>query len=336
MSFAYYNENDDDAADWLTELIRRGLIPPGEVDRRDIRDVQGEDVEGFTQCHFFAGIGGWPLALRLAGWPDDRPVWSGSCPCQPFSLIGRQRGRGDDRHLWPDWRRIIAERRPSVVFGEQVSGPLGRDWLAGIRSDFNLLGYAVGAADLCAAGVGAPHVRQRLYWAAEAIWRGVVFASECDDGSDDSGGNCPRCASFGVDVDYAECGGPGPTHDGYEYRTGRGGIPYARWLGDSSRARLERHARHGDDGDESGRIEARTSGSAAASGRAGDRAGFWDSFDVLQFRDGKTRRVESGAFPMAYGIPARMGRLRGYGNAIVPPLAAQFVRAYRDIKGEWN
>src|SRR5512147_3187208 len=99
---AYYNEFDPFAAAWLRELIKAGHIADGDVDERSIVDVQPADLVGFTQCHFFAGIGGWSLALRLAGWPDDRPVWTGSCPCQPFSQAarGRQHRRTDEsRHL---------------------------------------------------------------------------------------------------------------------------------------------------------------------------------------------------------------------------------------------
>src|SRR5690554_4930685 len=154
-------------AAWLRELIKQNLIPPGDVDERSIEDVTGADLKGYTQCHFFAGIGGWSEALRLAGWPADRPVWTGSCPCQPFSQAGKREGTKDPRHLWPEFRRLIAERRPSVVFGEQVASKDGRLWLAGVRADLEALGYAVGAADLCAAGVGAPHIRQRLYWVAD-------------------------------------------------------------------------------------------------------------------------------------------------------------------------
>ena len=58
------------------------------LDRRSIEDIKPDDVRGFTRCHFFAGIAGWELALRWAGWPADRPVWTGSCPCQPFSSAG--------------------------------------------------------------------------------------------------------------------------------------------------------------------------------------------------------------------------------------------------------
>ena len=164
----YYNEFDPSAAAWLRELIANKIIPAGHVDTRSIADVSPSDLRGFTQCHFFAGIGGWAEALRLAGWPADLPVWTGSCPCQPFSAAGRQRGTDDERHLWPEFYRLIRECRPTVVFGEQVASTLGREWLSGVRADLEGVGHEVGAADLCAAGVGAPHIRQRLYWVAHS------------------------------------------------------------------------------------------------------------------------------------------------------------------------
>src|SRR5690349_24417254 len=126
---AYYNENDPKTAAWLRELIKAGLIADGEVDTRSIVDVRPDDLRGFTQCHFFAGIGGWSYALRLAGWPDDRPVWTGSCPCQPFSSAGRRLGEQDARHLWPVWKTLIEECQPPVLFGEQASGQGGASWL---------------------------------------------------------------------------------------------------------------------------------------------------------------------------------------------------------------
>ena len=159
---AYYNEIDPFAAAWLRELIRQGHIAPGEVDERSITDVCPADLLGYSQVHLFAGIGGWSLAARIAGWPDDRPLWTGSAPCQPFSDAGAKRGTDDERHLWPVMRDLVAVCRPPVVAGEQVASRLGLDWLASVRSDLEVEGYAVGAADLCAAGVGAPHIRQRL------------------------------------------------------------------------------------------------------------------------------------------------------------------------------
>ena len=162
----YYNDNNKHCAKWLQALIDVGLLPYGHVDDRNIKDVTQHDLSGFTQCHFFAGIGGWPLALGLAGWPATRPVWTASCPCQPFSAAGKRKGAGDERHLWPEFYRLYRECRPAVAFGEQVASKDGRVWLSGVQIDLEALGAAFGALDTCAAGLGAPHIRQRLYWVA--------------------------------------------------------------------------------------------------------------------------------------------------------------------------
>ncbi len=178
---AYYNEHDPFAAAWLRELIKENLIAPGDVDERSIKEVQPEDLRGYTQCHFFAGIGGWSYALRLAGWSDDTPVWTGSCPCQPFSAAGKQKAQADDRHLWPDFFRLIKECKPNVVFGEQVEGAIRHGWLDGIQADLEGEAYAVGHCVLGAHSVGAPQIRQRLYWVADS--QGVQERSAiCCDG----------------------------------------------------------------------------------------------------------------------------------------------------------
>ncbi|MDR3300774.1 MAG: DNA cytosine methyltransferase, partial [Candidatus Accumulibacter sp.] len=168
---AYYNEIDPYAAQWLRNLIAAGHIAPGEVDERSITNVHPKDLVGFTQCHFFAGIAGWSYALRIAGWPDDRPVWTGSCPCQPFSVAGDGAGFDDARHLWSVWFRLIRERRPPVIFGEQVEAAIAHGWLNLVQTDLEREGYAVGAAVLPAACVGAPHIRHRLWFMANANGR---------------------------------------------------------------------------------------------------------------------------------------------------------------------
>ena len=161
----YYNENNPFAATWLEELVAAGALPPGRVDRRSIEDVQPEDLEGYRACHFFGGIGGWPYALQLAGWPEDEEVWTASLPCQPFSTAGKKKGFDDPRHLWPVFRRLVAARRPSVVFGEQSAAAV--PWLRRGRSDLGKMGYAVGAIPLQAALVGADHLRTRYYFVAD-------------------------------------------------------------------------------------------------------------------------------------------------------------------------
>lgn len=182
----FYSEWDPYSAAWIRNLVRDGLVSPGVVDERDVREVKADEVRGYHRQHYFAGVCGWELALQLAGWDADRPVWSGSAPCPSFSTAGRKKckqcnGRvgfvgdefgclscpwRDERHLWPAFRDLIAELRPPTVFGEQVASADGRVWLSRVRDDLEHLGYAVGAADLCASSVGAPHLRQRLFWAA--------------------------------------------------------------------------------------------------------------------------------------------------------------------------
>ena len=176
MSTAYYNEFDKFAAEWLRELIKAGLIAPGIVDDRSIEDVTPNDLRGFTQHHFFAGIGVWSYALRSAGWPDDRQVWTASCPCQPFSAAGKGAGFTDERHLWPALHHLVQECRPSAIVGEQVASKDAGPWIDLIHSDLEALGYAFGCVPFPSAGVGAPHIRDRLYWVADARSDGPLTA----------------------------------------------------------------------------------------------------------------------------------------------------------------
>lgn len=145
---AYYNEIDPEKAQWIRELILAGVVAPGDVDERSITDVQPDDLRGYRQCHFFAGIAVWSYALRLAGWPDDREVWTGSCPCPSFSLAGEKQGLGDPRHLWPNWFQLTRERKPATILGEQVDSAISFGWLDLVQSDLEAEGYAVGKAVL--------------------------------------------------------------------------------------------------------------------------------------------------------------------------------------------
>ena len=169
MTKAYYNEIDKHAVAWIKELIKQGIIADGDVDDRSITDVCPADLVGYTQCHFFAGVGGWSIALRQAGWPDNEHVWTGSCPCQPWSIAGQRQGSEDARHLWPDFFRLISECRPDHVFGEQVYSKDSKAWISTVSTDLERRDYAVGTLVTCSAGIGAPHVRQRLYWVANAF-----------------------------------------------------------------------------------------------------------------------------------------------------------------------
>jgi len=334
---SFYNEIDPYAAAWLRNLIKAGLIPDGEVDTRSIVDVQPLELRGFTQCHFFAGIGGWGLALRLAGWSDDRPIWTGSCPCQPFSVAGKGAGTDDPRHLWPHFHRLITANRPPVVMGEQVAGQAGYGWFDGVRTDLEGTGYASRAADIPALAVNAPHIRQRLYWVAcdMAYDKNIAGVRIRDNGSDTTvvkGEGLQRQSG---------------RSDGYERHMadadegGRG-----RWPRDGDGERdgqaRERHEDHGvaagGGEDHLDVANANVSGLRQRHGNnppAGHRhpaapegrSGHWDDHIWLTGSDGKSRRVEPSIPLLAHGVSNRVGRLRAYGNAIVPPLAAEVVKA---------
>ena len=279
----YYNEIDPFAADWLCQLINAGHIAPGVVDTRSIEDITPYELREFTQCHFFAGIGVWSYAFRQAGWPDDRPVWTGSCPCQPFSAAGKGKGFTDERHLWPAFFHLIEQCKPVTVFGEQVASKDGLAWLDLVQTDLEGAGYTVGAVDSCAAGFGAPHLRQRLYWVADS------YSTRCQK-------------QFGKPNQSEGFAENGPSL------------------------------------------------------RPGPVNGFWGIADWLFCRDEKWRSVEPGAFPLVDRLTGRVGhcgarieaesalprsekgnrvgRLRGYGNAIVAPQAKAFIEAFMETEND--
>jgi len=240
----YYNEHDPKAAAWLRELIKAGEIPPGDVDERDIQIVKADDLSAYTQCHFFAGIGGWSLALKLSGWPEDKPVWTGSCPCQPFSAAGQEAGTDDKRDLWPCFSRLARKRCPDIIFGEQVKGAINFGWIDRAFSDLEASGYSCGACVLGAHSVGFDQVRQRLYWLADSNTNGVRLERQRQ---------------------------PSPRP----------------W----SREQFE------------GLVQAELR---------------------VSLPTGKSRGL-------SHGLPSRMVQLRGYGNAIVPQVAAEFIGAWLDV-----
>lgn len=260
---AYYNENDPYAAQWLKNLISAGLIPAGHVDARSIVDVRATDLAGYTQHHFFAGIAGWCRALRLAEWPDDRPIWTGSCPCQPFSEAGKRKGFDDDRHLWPEWFRLINECKPAIIFGEQVAS--APQWLARVRSDLETVGYAVGAIPIEAACAGAPQLRDRYWFVARSLSSAI------------------------------------------------GGV------GDRRPEEPQRQTQ--------GRITV---------GRPVERDGGNYQHRWIRCSDGRARRIEPGIYLLANDVPARVGKLRAFGNAVVPDVAAEFIGAYMDCENDGN
>jgi DNA (cytosine-5)-methyltransferase 1 len=351
---AYYNEIDPYCAQWLRNLIDADLIASGDVDERSIVDVRADDLRGYTQCHFFAGIGGWSLALRLAGWPDDRPVWTGSCPCQPFSAAGAGKAADDERHLWPAWASLIRECRPGIIFGEQVEAAIGWGWLDAVFNDLEAEKYACASAVLPACGVGAPHIRQRLWFMADHAIGGR--GKERADAGRVAAGNRAEGIAAGPEPSGQLGEGLDDAAGARRNRSIEGPEGFARdqaWLrlpdagsgtgGTVAIAEGEQHDRSRNEGrwwrqsangggmgnaDQPG-PQGRWIGGNGSDQRSARSAGldFWSDAEFIACTDGKARPVEPGTFPLAHGIPGRVGRLRAYGNAIVPQAAAAFIIA---------
>lgn len=308
----------------LRQLIADGIIAPGDVDERSIDDVHPTDLIGYEQCHFFAGIGGWSVALRLAGWPDDRPVWTGSCPCQPFSTAGKQKGKADERHLWPVWARLIRECRPASVYGEQVASAIAHGWWDDVADDLERKGYSCGAAVLPACSVGAPHKRDRLWFVANATRIGEGGAerpsSEETRGQIAHNGLLPERAGNSGDVANAiMCIDNGAQQGIYGATKKMEGI---HWSQDSP----------------SGESSGTSSDVADTNLTSCERTWFssrvyekhTDNYsDVLWLScpDGKQRPVKSGICLLAHGVQHRAPILHGFGNAIVSQVAAAFIEA---------
>jgi DNA (cytosine-5)-methyltransferase 1 len=349
---AYYNEIDPYCAKWLQNLMDAGHIAQGVIDTRRIEDVTPSELTGYTQCHFFAGIGGWALALRLAGWPDSRSAWTGSCPCQPFSAAGKGAGFDDERHLWPAWQHVISQCRPAVVFGEQVASKAVDAWIDLVQADMEGMGYAFGGIAFPAAGIGAPHIRDRTYWVADSGSAGSLSGTHTgihrvEGGSRSRHGELERS---GTACGLADANGRqrdglavmrGNERNGEDAGRSQGiGSAAAcgdvRGMADSDRLACRQGRAINGRRDQGSDAQPRTGLGRSVYAdiqRPGPTNGQWADADWLGCTDGKWRPVEPSTFPLAHGIPGRVGRLRAYGNAIVPAQAAEFVRAYGEAGG---
>ena len=302
----YYNEWDKYAAAWLRELIAEGAIAPGDVDERDLRTIEAYEIREYTQHHFFAGIGAWSYALRLAGWPDDRPVLTGSPPCQPFSAAGKRLGAKDERHLAPVWLELVKALRPTVLFGEQVATAINTDyWLDDLLNGLEIQGYSTGAAVLPACGVGAPHIRQRIWF--------VGRLADTQGNRDSYREECARW--FGIDINSTNGG-----------------------LADSDSKRMSKPQCR--ETFEEGSTDFTFGHGTSDTTHEIDQQ--WQNIDWLLCRDGKWRPVVSGTHPLVDGASTGMVsdcdlsipktqeawavRTKGYGNAIVAQVAAEMIK----------
>ncbi|MGB1101905.1 MAG: DNA cytosine methyltransferase, partial [Pontimonas sp.] len=214
---------------------------------------------------------------------------TGGYPCQPFSAAGERRGEEDDRHLWPEVRRIIERCRPRWVLCENVAGhvTLGLD---AVLSEMESLGYTCRATVIPACAVDAKHRRDR-------VW--ILANSE----------------HLRSEIGHAQ------RPESNRQRQASDAVPRRSLVANSLGPGLEGFAGHGTNGNQPGRInqDARRSTPTPCVWH-GEREWF----------------AESGMGRVANGIPKRVDRLRGLGNAIVPQVAAEILRVMMEVDSQTN
>ena len=316
----YYNEFDKKKCAALKQLMDDGHISKGDIDDRPIQEVQGYDLQGYTRCHFFAGIGLWDYALNLAGWEEGRRVWTGSCPCQPFSAAGRQAGKADDRHLWPEWLRLIEECQPPTIFGEQVASAITHGWLDDVYQGLEKEDYSVGSIILPASAVGAPHRRERLWFVADLQGK---------HSNERQGGNrVEKCGETRIQRETGtSCGTLGDTRcvtEGNE-KSGFGG----EWEHSNSEKIRSEKGYGPSDTSSMGHTHGERPQGLAGNGypKEGPKQA-WSAGVWIDCPDGKQRLIEPTIPLLANGFPERVGVLHCAGDAIVPQVATEFIRAF--------
>lgn len=291
---------------------------------------------GFTtvgQCEF----ADYPTKVLEKHWPDV-PRWrdvrtltkesfyertglrtvdviSGGFPCQPFSVAGKQKGKGDDRYLWPEMLRVIRELRPRCVVGENVPGII-KIAAGQVVKDLERAGYHVVVFNFEAAAVGAWHRRSRVFFV------GIADVADTD-------GRTMR----------HDCGDERKTTRKEHASRGTGTDP-ERAMADAACERIQRHAAicAAKPAERSGQMQSDAeSGNEAVydamcSGCAGHAR--WGKSQELA--DGHCWAAEPDVGRVAHGIPARVDRLKCLGNAVVPQQAYPIFKALKEELGRWT
>ena len=263
-------------ADYPTKVLEKHW--PDVPKWRDIRSVTAES--------FYERIG-----LRTVD------LISGGFPCQPFSVAGKQKGKEDDRYLWPEMLRVIREIKPTWVLGENVPGILR---IAGktVCEDLERAGYAVTVLNFEAAAVGAPHRRDRVFFVAHST------SMQCDTRTK------KQRILRTVQKNWRE-------YD-YSYRPSE---TRGEFVADTTPIHVQ--GQHNEQG----------KGQLGGSGRRPVESRLGGMVDGLSYWLDGYWRVEPNIPRVATGVKNRVDRLKCLGNAVVPQQVYPILAAIAEIEG---